>query len=79
VVKRAVGALWARWQLLARRIADVQARLLLSTFYFVLLAPFALVARAVADPLRLSPRARRGWQPRAADPADPVTLARRQF
>ena len=79
MVKQTLVGLWRWWQAVARRIADVQARILLSLLYFVLVPPFALGARLLADPLRLSRRARPGWQSRAPDTRDPVTLARQQF
>jgi hypothetical protein len=47
----------------ARRIGDVQARVLLSLFYFAILGPFALVLRRT-DPLAIGPRAPRGWRRR---------------
>ena len=53
---------------MARRIGDVQARILLSFFYFVILAPFALVLRR-SDPLAIRPGAPRGWRPREAERA----------
>jgi hypothetical protein len=35
--------LWERWKVVARKIGDVQSRLLLCVCYFVILAPFGLV------------------------------------
>jgi len=34
--------LWEGWKRVGKRVADVQSRLLLSIFYFAVLAPFAL-------------------------------------
>ena len=45
----------------ARRIGQAQSWLLLTLFYFLFLAPVALVYRCVADPLRLGRRARDPW------------------
>jgi hypothetical protein len=53
--------LWAAWKRVARKIGDFQARVLLTIFYFVLLAPFAIVMRRTSDPLTLKPGAQRGW------------------
>lgn len=36
---------WRRWKQTARKIGEFQARVLLSAFYFLILAPFALVFR----------------------------------
>jgi len=33
--------LWDKWKIIARKIGDFQARLILGVFYFVLLTPFA--------------------------------------
>ncbi len=76
-VLRAARRLWAAWTRIARRIGDVQARLLLGAFYVVVLGPFALVVRLSADPLRR--RGRPAWLPRAPAAADPLGGARRQF
>jgi hypothetical protein len=61
----------------ARRIGDVQARILLSVFYFVIMAPFALVLRR-GDPLAIRPGAARGWRPRDAGALSTAEQARRQ-
>lgn len=59
------------WQNIERRskkIADVQAKILLTVLYFVFVAPTGLVARLSDDALRLR-RPRRTathWQPKAA-------------
>ena len=39
--------LWASWKRFARRLGEAQARVLLSIFYFVILAPFALLFRFI--------------------------------
>jgi hypothetical protein len=68
--------LWEGWKRFGRKIGDFQARALLTLFYFVILAPFALVVRWKADPLGLKQSG--GWSPvtRSGDPRD---RARRQF
>ena len=68
--------LWEGWKRVGRKIGDFQARVLLTIFYFVILAPFAVVVRLTADPLGLKRHG--GWHPvtRAADPRE---RARRQF
>jgi hypothetical protein len=74
-----VRQLWDGWARVARRIGDLQARLLLSVFYFVVLGPFALGVRLGSDPLRLRRGARPRWGERTRLSGDPRALARRQF
>lgn len=66
--------LWRGWTRVGRALGDLQARLLLTVFYFLVVAPFALVVRLTADPLALKPRTPRGWRVRA--PTEPLTLER---
>lgn len=54
--------LWERWKKFGRKIGDFQARALLSVFYFIILAPFALMVRWLTDPLALKPNTSKGWQ-----------------
>jgi len=66
--------LWRGWTRVGRALGDLQARILLTVFYFLVVAPFALVVRLTADPLALRPGTPRGWRVRA--PAEPLTLER---
>ena len=68
--------LWEGWKRWGRKMGDFQARVLLTVFYFVILAPFALVIRFTADPLGLKRGG--GWLP-VTRPDDPLERARRQF
>ena len=61
-----------------RKIGDVQARIILAIFYFVVLAPFALFVRWTRDPLALKPATRKGWLPRKAE-EDVAARAKEQF
>lgn len=70
--------LWEGWKRVAGKVADFQARLLLSGFYFLVAAPFALIVKWSSDPLSLGPRAPKGWQPRTAAPGSALERARRQ-
>ncbi len=79
MIMRTAKALWARWKIIARRIGDFQARVLLSLYYFAILGPFALGVKTFSDPLRLRPRASRGWLTRRSGNGEPLTSARRQF
>jgi len=69
--------LWEGWKRIVRRIGDVQARVMLTIFYAVILAPFALAVRAVSDPMRFG--APPSWLARDASSADAATYARRQY
>ena len=44
------ASLWAWWKVIGKKLGDLQARFLLSLFYYVVLAPFALLVQWV-DPL----------------------------
>ena len=72
----ALRRLWAGWKRVGRKIGDFQARVLLTLFYFVILAPFAVVIRFKADPLGLKRGG--GWHP-VTRAGDPLERARRQF
>jgi hypothetical protein len=68
---------WEAWKRFGKKVGNLQARVLLTLFYFGVLAPFGLGMRA-ADPLGLR-RPGLGWRPRPQAPADePLVRARRQ-
>jgi hypothetical protein len=77
-------AVWEQWKVIAHKIGNFQARLLLSLFYFFILGPFAMGLKLLSDPLQLRTHIQ-GWlnysssprAPRATD--DPLLQARRQF
>jgi hypothetical protein len=71
--------LWAAWKKVARKIGDFQARVLLTIFYFVLLAPFALIMRRTSDPLAIKAAAQRGWGVREGPAEYTLERARKQF
>lgn len=73
----AARAVWRWWTRVARRIGDVQARVLLSLFYYAILGPFALVLRR-RDPLAIRPAAPRGWRRREVVGRPVAEQARRQ-
>jgi hypothetical protein len=78
VKKTGLRELWAAWKKIARKIGDFQARILMTIFYFVLLAPFALIVRRTSDPLAINPGTQRGWGVRQGEPEYTVEMARRQ-
>ena len=53
---------------LARRIGHVQAWLLLSVCYFLVVGPIALIIKALSDPLRLRQHAGSVWRERPQTP-----------
>ncbi len=69
-------SLWEWWQLVGKRIGDIQARVLLT---FVLLSPFALAARWWSDPLVTKARTVKGWRTREQGDGTPKERAARQF
>jgi hypothetical protein len=71
--------LWEGWKRVTRKIGDFQARLILTIFFYVVLAPFALAIRWGADPLAMKPGGQRGWLPRKPGGSDVWEAAKRQF
>jgi hypothetical protein len=69
--------LWAGWKRVGRKIGDFQARVLLTVFYFVILAPFATGVRLFADPLGLKQPG--GWHPVSPPTDTAAQRAGRQF
>jgi hypothetical protein len=72
-----VRTLWEGWKRVAKRIGDVQARILLILFYFIIFAPFALAVRWGTDPLSL--KTGMHWRSRDAAIGSPMEYASRQF
>jgi hypothetical protein len=66
-----------RWQEVAKRVGDFEARLILSVFYLLFVLPIGLVVRLFSDPLGLKKTAAR-WIHRPSTPAR-IDDARRQF
>ena len=77
--KKILFAVWDRWKAFGHMLATFQSRVMLFVFYFIILAPFALLMRAFSDPLRLRPGLSPTWLERAAPDQDMSRLARRQF
>ena len=64
---------------MAKRVGDIQARALLTFFYFVLLSPFALAVRRWSDPLAIKIDSAKGWRAREHSDLTPAEQAIRQF
>ena len=73
-----VRTAWEWWKRVAKRIGDVQARILLTVFYFLVLGPFALALRWRSDPLATKRGAARGWRLRDEGHGSPLEQAQRQ-
>ncbi len=54
--------MWARFKIIGAIVGDVQGRVIVTAFYYTVLAPFAIGSRLTSDPLRL--RAAGSWLPR---------------
>jgi hypothetical protein len=76
-MKRMLSGLFARWKAIAHTIGEFQSRMILSVFYFVVFAPFALGLKLFSDPLQI--KHFQGWQIRADAEENPSDVARRQF
>ena len=70
---------WAGWKRFGKKIGDIQARLLLTVFYYVLLAPFALALRRWSDPLGIKCGSAKGWHSRGSGAGTAKEQAARQF
>ena len=78
--------LWQWWKRFAERVGNIQARLLLTALYFLVVSPVALLLKLLADPLALTPPSpwkgegdvrASGWVPREARATD-IEEGRRQ-
>jgi tRNA A37 threonylcarbamoyladenosine synthetase subunit TsaC/SUA5/YrdC len=71
MVATGLRAAWNAWRRLARRIGDIQARILLTLFYYVVLGPFALVlGKATGVPLVLNTSVNLKGEPIVNTPAE---------
>jgi hypothetical protein len=67
------------WKRFGRRVADVQARILLLFFYFVVLCPFALLVRWGSDPLGIKRGTTKGWRLKGNADVNLMERSGRQF
>ena len=58
--------IWNGWKAIAHKIGNFQARVILLIFYFIVLAPFAMIIKRV-DPMRIRKGSVPGWQERSAN------------
>ena len=60
--------LWNRWKAFGQKLADFQARLILTLVYFIVVLPFGLLVRLLSDPLAVKNKSRETmWFPKNAD------------
>jgi hypothetical protein len=77
--KSGLSELWVAWKRIARKIGDFQARVLLTIFYFILLAPFALIVRYTSDPLAIKSGTPPGWSTKESTHKYTMEMAHNQF
>jgi hypothetical protein len=82
--KTTVGRCRAWWKAFGQRMAEFQARAVLTICYFVVIPPFAALVRWTSDPLAIGPRAARAWRDRPDpqgqnSPGARLERARRQY
>jgi len=70
---------WGRWRELSQKAADVQARVLLTVFYFTLMLPFGVVFGLFKDPLRIKQRPSGSYWVERKPPSGTLADAKRQF
>jgi hypothetical protein len=73
-----VSRFWTKWKSIAHKIGNFQARLILVLFYFLILAPFALLVKR-SDPLGIKKNSPHGWLDRAPETRPPLEKAIRQW
>ena len=71
--------LWEWWKRFGKRVGDIQARIILLVFYYVIVAPFALALRWGDDPLSIKGKLPRGWQVKDEGRGTQWERARSQF
>lgn len=79
MLTRGLKSIWYIWKVIAHKIGDFQARLVLSLFYFIVVTPFALVVKMFSDPLRLGKDGTGAWLKPPNRDADASGQATRQF
>jgi hypothetical protein len=70
---------WSRWRELSQKAADVQARVLLTVFYFTVMIPFGIVMGLMKDPLRIKTRPTGTYWVERKPSSETLADAKRQF
>ena len=63
-MRQTLTRIWDKWLAISRFIGDWIARVVLTLFYFTVLAPYALGVRLFSDPLAIRPAHRPQWMER---------------
>jgi hypothetical protein len=74
-----LSRLWEGWKRVAKKIGDVQARIILTLFYIFVVGPFALAIRWFGDPLAIKVGASNGWRRRTSNEPVSIERAAQQF
>lgn len=67
------------WKKFGRKVGDFQARLILTLFYFLILAPFAVLLRIFGDPLAIKRATAKGWLEPKKTHLSPKEAALKEF
>jgi hypothetical protein len=70
---------WIWWKKIARIIGDFNARVILTLFYFIFLAPFGLAMRFLADPLAIKNKSAPLWGTKSSSEEPLMEQAKKQF
>ena len=76
-MKAVFKAFWERWKKTAHKIGEFQSRFILSAFYYIIFAPFAIGVKLFSDPLQI--KKYQGWSLRNDEADDSSVYARRQY
>lgn len=68
--------LWSRFKIIAAIIGDVQARMIMTVFYYTILAPFGFIAHFFVKPLEGQTSGTPQWLERPPIPSDLETAKR---
>ena len=74
-----LSRLWEGWKRVAKKIGDVQARIILTVFYILVVGPFALAIRWFGDPLAIKHGTRKGWHSKTNKEKVSLQRATQQF
>lgn len=78
-MRTALRTAWQRWKEIAEVIARVQAKILMSILYWVVIGPFAVGLRLLGDPLELRPHPDGSRWRQLARQTSTLDAARKQF
>lgn len=71
--------LWKRWLVIAHIIGNFQAQVILTVFYFVIVAPLGLLIRFFGDSLDIKPKRMKSNFGKWDHPKESLESARKQF